>query len=174
MVRGGKVDATKSSDTSSATDTIGFQALPGDKATGRIENKDPKSKGTASYRQAPSVTTSQMFQTTPSVAGGTDALESKKPHIVRPVAKTTPTNGSDALRKVLTDKIEKVQTTARFKKNQTRMQALDVEVRRGLPSVATGELPMAQALLALGPIMGLLLIVLVLVIWYPDICPVPK
>ena len=166
MVRGGHADATKSAVSSSATETIGFQALPGDKATGRIENKDPKSKGTASHRQAPSVTTSQMFQTTPSVAGGTDALESNKPHTVRQVAKAAPENGSDALRKVLTDKIEKVQTTARFKKNQTRMQALDAEVQRGLPSLATGELPMAQALLALGPVMGLVIIVLALLIFY--------
>ena len=119
--------------------TMGFQAMPGDREVGRRDKDDPKlKKATVSHTRQASVTTSQIFKANPSV-GGVEALEAKRPELVRPPAKplsVSPTAGSDALRKTMTDKIEKVRTTARLRKNEDRMQALDLEIRRGTAPLA--------------------------------------
>jgi hypothetical protein len=113
--------------------------MPGDREVGRRDKDDPKlKKSTVSQTRQASVTTSQIFKANPNV-GGNDELEARRPETVRLQAKplsVNPTAGSDALRKVLTEKIEKVRTTARLRKNQDRMQALDLEVRRGTASPA--------------------------------------
>jgi serine/threonine protein kinase len=140
--------------------TMGFQAMPGDKEVGRRDKDDPKlKKATVSQTRQASVTTSQIFKANPSV-GGNDALESNRAESVRLQAKTLPVNptaGSDALRKILTDKVEKVRTTTRLRKNQDRMQALDLEVRRGsAPLAGARTVPFTDHLRA--HIFGLILV----------------
>jgi serine/threonine protein kinase len=164
MIRGGINENINPS--AEATEFQDFQALPGDRAADRIDKKDPKAKATDTHRRSPSVTTSQIFKASSNVTGGTEALESKTPLAVRQINPIFPGNGSEALRKIMTDKIEKVRTTARFKKNQTRMQALDIEVRRGLPSLATGERQISEALAANAPAIVLLIIIIALVVIY--------
>jgi serine/threonine protein kinase len=132
--------------------TMGFQAMPGDREVGRRDKDDPKlKKVTVSHTRQASVTTSQMFKANPNV-GGDDALESKRPETVRLQVKPLPVNptaGSDALRKSLTEKIEKVRTTARLRKNENRMQALDLEVRRGsAPLAGASAIPFSDHLRA--------------------------
>jgi serine/threonine-protein kinase len=122
MVRGGLKDEGKSAVAANAEETMDFQSLPGDKATGRLENKDPKAKVTHSHRKAPSVTTSKIFKAPPNISGGAEALELKKSQASGQTTRSVPENGSDALRKMLTDKIDKVRTTARFNKNQKGTQ----------------------------------------------------
>jgi hypothetical protein len=98
-------------------DTMDFPALPGDKALGRTDNKDPAGKVTASHkRRQEGVTTSKIFAASPAAVSSDNALESKHPITSRHQLKPTATNGSEALRKAMTDKIEKIRTTSRFKK----------------------------------------------------------
>jgi serine/threonine protein kinase len=140
MVRGvTPTEGHKQVSSSHDDQTIGFQAMPGDKEVDRRDKDDPKLKKiTVSHTRQASVTTSQIFKANPNV-GGNEALESKRPESVRLQARPLPVNptaGSDALRKTLTEKIEKVRTTARLRKNENRMQALDLEVRRGTAPLA--------------------------------------
>jgi hypothetical protein len=175
MVRGGVQSDPKPATPPQGEVTMDFPALPGDKEVGRQQQKqEPGQKGTASHRrnQPPSVTTSQIFKASPNV-GGVEALEAKNPQSARHTAKPLPASadaGSEALRKILTDKIEKARTTARHRKNQQQMQALDLEVRSGGASLAAGvaPLPMSEHLRAHLPgfllllILGLLLVLFVL------------
>ncbi len=161
MVRGATpTDGHKQITSPQDEQTIGFQAMPGDREVGRRDKDDPKlKKSTVSQTRQASVTTSQIFKANPNV-GGNDALEAKRSGSVRlqtkPVS-ANPTAGSDALRKTLTDKIEKVRTTARLRKNQDRMQALDLEVRRGTaPPAGARAIPFADHLRA--HVVGLILV----------------
>jgi serine/threonine-protein kinase len=118
MVRGAHIDeAKKAQQANNDMDTMDFPALPGDKALGRTDNKDPAGKVTASHkRRQEGVTTSKIFAASPAAVSSDNALESKHPITSRHQLKPTATNGSEALRKAMTDKIEKIRTTSRFKK----------------------------------------------------------
>ena len=147
-----------------------FPSLPNDKGTGRQQQKDPASKVTASHRrQPPAVTTTQRFKS-PTSIGGVEALESKKPQTARLSAKPIPASadaGSEALRRVLTEKIEKARTTARISKNELKMQALDLEVRRGSSlSAGTAPLPLSMYATAHLPGIFLLLVLAILMLWF--------
>ena len=75
--------------------------------------------------------------------------------------------GSEALRRVLTEKIEKVRTTARIRKNEKNMQALDLEVRRGSSQLAdTAPLPLSAYVMAHLPGFFLLLVLAILMMWF--------
>jgi serine/threonine protein kinase len=170
MVRGGTGDQSKQSPPPASEETMDFPALPGDKEAGRQQQKqDPASKVTSSHRrQAPSVTTSQIFKASPNI-GGAEALEAKSPQTARLTAKPMPTAdaGSEALRKILTDKIEKARTTARIRKQEKHMQALDLEARGGPVTLAgTAPLPLGEHLIALLPGFSVLLILAILLVWY--------
>ncbi|MBA3697554.1 MAG: serine/threonine protein kinase [Planctomycetes bacterium] len=172
MVRGGtQSDQSKSSTSQQSEETMDFQALPGDKEAGRQQQKqDPAAKVTSSHRrQPPSVTTSQIFKASPNI-GGAEALEAKNPQTARLTAKPLPTSadaGSDALRKVLTEKIEKARTTARIRRQEKHMQALDLEARGGSVTLAgTASLPLGAHLIALLPGFSVLLILAILMVWF--------
>jgi serine/threonine protein kinase len=176
MVRGGaQSDQAKPPTPPQGEETMDFPALPTDKEAGRQQQKqDPASKGTGAYsRQAmsksPSVTTSQMFKSPVSV-GGAEALEAKDPQSARYTARPMPTSvdaGSEALRRILTDKIEKARTTARIRKNQQNMQALDLEIRRGSsPLAGAAQLPLSAHLAGILPGLLLLLILALLMVWF--------
>ncbi|HEX3135368.1 MAG TPA: serine/threonine-protein kinase [Planctomycetota bacterium] len=171
MVRGGtNNDAAKQSTLPQGEDIMDFPALPTDKEAGRQQQKQtPGShRVTAAHkRQAPSVTTSQIFKASPNV-GGAEALEEKNPQ-GRPPSKPLPAvadAGSEALRRILTDKIEKARTTSRIRKNEKRMQALDLEVRSGGGSYACAAfMPFSVHLMAYLPGLFLLLVLAVLLTW---------
>lgn len=171
MVRGGVQSDPKPPTPPQGEETMDFPALPTDKEAGRQQQKDPGQKVTASHRrnQAPSVTTSQIFKASPNV-GGAEALEAKNP-LARPASKPMPTSadaGSEALRRILTDKIEKARTTARINKNQKQMQALDIEVRGGLSGLSAGAapLPLGEHLIAMLPGFALILILAILMVMF--------
>lgn len=171
MVRGGTApDQGKLSTPPKGEETMDFPALPNDKEAGRHQQKDPTSKVTASHRRhPPSVTTSQMFKS-PANIGGAEALESKNPQTARLAARPLPANadaGSEALRRILTEKIEKTRTTARIRKNEKNMQALDLEVRRGSSQLAgTAPLPLSTYVTAHLPGFFLLLVLAILLMWF--------
>jgi eukaryotic-like serine/threonine-protein kinase len=167
MVRGGVQSDPKPPTPPQGEETMDFPALPTDKEVGRQQQKDPANKGTTPHRRhPPSVTTSQIFKASPNV-GGVDALEAKNPQSARHTAKPLPTGadaGSEALRRILTDKIEKARTTARHRRNQQQMQALDLEARSGSAPLSAGAapLPVGEQVLAFLPGFVLLLILAVL------------
>jgi serine/threonine protein kinase len=147
--------------------TMDFPMLPTDKEVGRLEKQEP-TKGTAAHhRRPPSVTTSQIFKASPNI-GGVEALEAKNPQSARFTAKPVPTTtdvGSEALRKVLTEKIEKARTTARIRRTEQRMQALDLELRGfSSPMAGIGQLPLGAHLMAYLPGTFLLLVLVTLVV----------
>jgi serine/threonine protein kinase len=172
MVRGGtNNDAAKQSTPPQGEDTMDFPALPTDKEAGRQQQKqEPGShRVTASHKrqQPPSVTTSQIFKASPNV-GGAEALEAKNP-TVRPPVKPLPAAqdaGSEALRRILTDKIEKARTTSRIRKNEKRMQALDLEIRHGGASfIGAAPMPFSVHVMAYLPGLFLMLVLAVLLAW---------
>lgn len=173
MVRGGlPSDQPKQPTTPQGEQTMDFPALPGDKEAGRQQQKqDPGGKVTSSHRrnQPPSVTTSQMFKASPNI-GGVEALEAKSPQTARHTAKPMPASadaGSEALRRILTEKIEKARTTARIRKNEQNMQALDLEARRGSsPLAGAVQLPLSTQLVAHLPGFFLLLALAILMVWF--------
>lgn len=172
MVRGGtNNDAAKQATPPQGEDTMDFPALPTDKEAGRQQQKqEPGShRVTASHkRQPPSVTTSQIFKASPNV-GGVEALEAKNP-TTRPISKPLPAvhdAGSEALRRILTDKIEKARTTSRIRKNEKSMQALDLELRHGGASVSSAApMPFTVHLMAYLPGLFLLLLLVALLAWF--------
>lgn len=172
MVRGGiKPDQSKQSTPPQGEETMDFPALPNDKEVGRQQQKqDPGGKVTASHRRnPPSVTTSQIFKASPNI-GGAEALEAKNPQSGRLAAKPVPASadaGSEALRRILTDKIEKARTTARIRKNEKQMRALDLEARDGSSrSSDVAELPSGSNVVALMPGFFLLLVLAILMVWF--------
>lgn len=167
MVRGGiQSDQSKQSTPPAGEETMDFPALPTDKEVGRQQQKqDPGSKVTR--RQPPSVTTSQMFKASPNI-GGAEALEAKNPQTGR-LAKPIPASadvGSEALRRVLTDKIEKARTTARIRKNEKQMRALDLEARGSSRTAGAAEFPPGATMMALLPGFFLLLVLVILMVWF--------
>ena len=167
MVRGGTAaDPSKQSTPPQGEETMDFPVLPTDKGMGRGEKAHAV---TPAHARQPSVTTSQIFKASPNVGGG-EALEAKNPQTARFAAKPLPASpdvGSEALRRVLTDKIEKTRTTARIRKNELRMQALDLEVRRGTsPLAGAAPIPLGSHLIALLPGLFLLMVLVVLLVWY--------
>jgi hypothetical protein len=139
-----------------------FPALPTEKGFARSD------KGTTAHtrKQAPSVTTSQIFKA-PTAVGGADALEAKTPGVARKPIPASGEVGSEALRRILTDKIEKARTTSRIRRNENRMQALDLEIRRGsTPSSSGTPISLSHALAAYLPGLLLLLVLAVLVVWF--------
>ena len=167
MVRGATLtEGNKQVDSSEDESTLEFQAMPGDREVGRRDKDDPKlTKSTASKARQVSVSTSQIFKANPNF-GGNEALEAKRLESIRLPAKSlsvNPTAGSDALRKILTDKVEKVRTTARLRKNQDRMQALDLEVRHGTaPLAGANAISLTDHLLA--HVFGLALVLALVVL----------
>ena len=165
MVRGGVAsDGTKQPTPPQGEETMDFPVMPSEKGTGRSEKPV-----TPAHARQPSVTTSQIFKASPNV-GGVEALEAKNPQTARITAKpmpSTPDVGSEALRKVLTEKIEKARTTARIRKNELRMQALDLEIRRGTsPLAGAAPISFGSHLIAYLPGLFLLLALVVLLVWY--------
>ncbi len=167
MVRGGVAsDGSIQSTPPKGEETMDFPVMPSERGTGRGEKAHHV---TPPHARQPSVTTSQIFKASPNV-GGVEALEAKSPQSARITAKpmpSTPDAGSEALRKVMTEKIEKARTTARIRKNELRMQALDLEMRRGASPVA-GAAPISfgSHLIAYLPGLFLLLALVVLLVWY--------
>jgi hypothetical protein len=162
MIKGGSGGEAKQPTPPQGEETMDFPAMPTEKGVGRQE------KGTASHtrQQPPSVTTSQMFKSPVSV-GGADALEAKIPGVARKVLPAAADAGSEALRRILTDKIEKARTTSRIRRNENRMQSLDLEIRRGVaPSSSGAPLSLSTVLVAYLPGLLLLLALIVLIVWF--------
>lgn len=162
LVRGGTGPGTSSADVAREASTpvgeatMDFPAMPSDRevrqkiepGTGRTVKRPPmtasQTKGTPA-----SHSTSHVFRA-PQIMPGGNALESRNPPASAPVAAPqSPTAGSDALRGVFTDKIEKAKTTARLRKNQIKMEALDLAFRR--PDAGTARLTFADQLAGLLP-----------------------
>lgn len=162
LIRGGAAGEAKQPTPPQGEETMDFPALPTEKGVSRQE------KGTGSHprKQAPSITTSQMFKS-PIAVGGADALEAKAPGVARKPVPASGDAGSEALRRILTDKIEKARTTSRIQKNENRMQALDLEIRRGLtPSSSGSPVSLSNLLAAYLPGLLLLLALVVLMVWF--------
>ncbi len=161
LVRGGTGPSSSSADTAeqAATPvsqaTMDFPAMPSDREV--RQKHEPGATGTtkqpvaASQRKGTpaSSSTSHVFRA-PQVMPGGYALESKNPGIPAPTpAAPSPTAGSDALRGVFTDKIEKAKTTARLRKNRSQMEALDMAFTR--PTAGVAQLTLADQIAGLLP-----------------------
>jgi serine/threonine protein kinase len=146
-------------DNSGKEDYEDFSTLPSEKGVERTR------KNTDTHRRHSSGSTSQMFRKHTHIPVDTEALEAKDNKAI-PVKKALPVAdaGSDALRKVLTSKIEKAKTTARISKTQNRMVALDSELKQSLPTLRSGELSLVDVLAAYYPALIMLVVALVLII----------
>jgi serine/threonine protein kinase len=157
MVRGGQEDAkTQMMENSGNEETLDFPTLPTDKG---VEHNN---KTTGIHRRRASVSTSQMFRVSTHIVPDNEALEAKNTAKRKPLPISD--KGSDALRKILTDKIEKTKTTARISKNQQKMVALDIEAKRELPTLRSGELSFARVVAAYYPALIMLVLLIVLLI----------
>ena len=177
MVRGGTgpgtspVDSTKQGTTPVGEATMDFAAMPSDRevrqkhepGTARMVKRpltDSQTKGTPA-----SHSTSHVFRA-PQILPGGAALESKKPAApAAPIpAAPSPTAGSDALRGIFTDKIEKAKTTARLRKNQIKMEALDLAIRQ--PNAGAAPLTLVDQLAGLLPALLIFGVLAALIIVY--------
>jgi serine/threonine protein kinase len=151
--------------------TMDFPAMPSDRevrqkhepATGRIA-KAPAAD--TPRRPVPaSKTTSQIFRA-PQILPGGAALEARNPVVQGPGVPAAPAaiTGSDALRGVFTDKIEKAKTTARLKKNQLKLEALDLAFRR--PAAGVARLTLADQFAGLLPALLIFAALAALIIVY--------
>ena len=147
-----------------------FAAMPSDREVRQkhvpVSAKQPaKQPDTNSHRRGTpaSPTTSQVFRA-PQILPGGAALEAKTPTKQPAIpAAPSPTAGSDALRGIFTDKIDKAKTTARIRKNQITMEAFDLAVRQpnavvtrlSITDQLAGILP---ALLIFGALVALIII----------------
>jgi hypothetical protein len=151
--------------------TMDFPAMPADRevrqkhepGTGRIA----KTPATDTHRRPlpGSKSTSQIFRA-PQILPGGAALEARNP-VAQPSAgpaAPSPTAGSDALRGIFTDKIEKAKTTARLKKNQLKMEALDLAIRR--PGAGVARLTLADQFAGLLPALLIFAALAALIIVY--------
>jgi serine/threonine protein kinase len=154
-----------------------FVAHPGDadsRAINRAAGPKPPSTGTHVRKQLTvgqvkpppppppkkDSDSSKHFRPSAADLSGSPALESHRPQ----GAPAAPATGSDALRKVFTDKVEKAKTTARFRKDQLKMQALDLEARRFNPGAA--QLRLTDQLAASVPWLLLASVLIALMVFF--------
>jgi serine/threonine-protein kinase len=179
MVRGAGAGTppTGSRPPAAEDDSDEFVPMPVDRETRSITRDRHKQPSSGAYR--PSSGSARVpadaarHQPSPVTTPGTDPLVAHRPPAAKVPAKTAqppqPQSqprtdlGSEALRKVFTDKIEKVKTTARIRRQQQKMEAVSLEIRSGS---TTAALPLTVRLAGMAPmlVIGLVLIGL-LVVW---------